>query len=231
MRIKIILSDSTLKIPINNQQMVNSFVHRCLGVNNEYHDVQSNYCVSNIRGCKLNDDRKTLSTIKPFIIVSSNDGNFLNKLLSGISSNNSFGYGINVIGFEFINEELYDGFNLFKTLTPILLREKMENGKKRTITVFDDDFIPKLKQSIVRKLKTIDKDVDLTDFDIQLAKKSLKKTKMEYIKDVSSVGSLCDLVVYSNKKVADMIYNCGIGQSTGSGFGTVYEYKNHKIYY
>ena len=231
MRIKINLSKSSSNLPINNQHLVNSFIHRCLSKNNEYHDTLSNYCVSNIRGCKLNSDTKTLMLINPFIIVSTNDMDFLNKLLCGISSNFVFTQDVNVIGFEFLNEELSDGFNLFKTLTPILLRENIGNGKKRTITVFDDDFIPKLKQCIIRKLKSIDNNIDLSNFDIKLGEKSIKKTKLEYVKNISSVGSLCDLVVYSNKNIADMIYNCGIGQSTGSGFGTIYEYKNHKLYY
>ena len=58
--------------------------------------------------------------------MSSNDISFINSLLIGIGNNNNFNdkYNILVTGIEFINEMLHDGFNLFKTLTPILLKEK-----------------------------------------------------------------------------------------------------------
>lgn len=233
MRIKINLTENLTNIPINNQELVNSYIHRCLGNNNSYHDNISNYSISNIRGGKLNNNKETLDIKKPFIIVSSNDITFINSLLIGIGNNNNFNdkYNILVTGIEFINEMLHDGFNLFKTLTPILLKEKINGCKKRTITVNDDDFIPKLKESIIRKIKMLSPDSDLTNFDIKLADNSIKKTKMITIKNVTSVGSLCDLIIVSNKKTAELIYNFGIGQSTGSGFGTVYEYKNHNIYH
>ncbi len=231
MRIKIKLSSGANNIPINNQSIVNSYIHKCLGENNTYHDSASNYCVSNIRGCKLNDDKTTLTLRSPYIVVSTNDNIFLSMLLAGITNHNQFYDNIVVTGIEFIQETLYDGYNLFKTLTPILLKEKNTDGSKRTITVNDEDFVPKLKDSIIRKIKSIDPSIDVSGFDLKLADNTIKKTKMITVKNVTSVGSLCDIIVFSNKKLAEFIYNFGIGQSTGSGFGCIYEYKNHKLYY
>lgn len=231
MRIKIKLSSGANNIPINNQSIVNSYIHKCLGENNTYHDSASNYCVSNIRGCKLNDDKTTLTLRSPYIVVSTNDNIFLSMLLAGITNHNQFYDNIVVTGIEFIQETLYDGYNLFKTLTPILLKEKNTDGSKRTITVNDEDFVPKLKDSIIRKIKSIDPSIDVSGFDLKLADNTIKKTKMITVKNVTSVGSLCDIIVFSNKKLAEFIYNFGIGQSTGSGFGCIYEYKNNKLYY
>lgn len=231
MRIKIKLSSGANNIPINNQSIVNSYIHKCLGENNTYHDSASNYCVSNIRGCKLNEDKTTLTLRNPYIVVSTNDNIFLSMLLAGITNHNQFYDNIVVTGIEFIQETLYDGYNLFKTLTPILLKEKNTDGSKRTITVNDEDFVPKLKDSIIRKIKSIDPSIDVSGFDLKLADNTIKKTKMITVKNVTSVGSLCDIIVFSNKKLAEFIYNFGIGQSTGSGFGCIYEYKNYKLYY
>ena len=90
MRIKIKLSSGANNIPINNQSIVNSYIHKCLGENNTYHDSASNYCVSNIRGCKLNDDKTTLTLRSPYIVVSTNDNIFLSMLLAGITNHNQF---------------------------------------------------------------------------------------------------------------------------------------------
>ena len=32
------------------------------------------------------------------------------------------------------------------------------------------------------------------------------------------------------KELAELIYNIGLGQSTGSGFGTIYKTENHSLY-
>jgi CRISPR/Cas system endoribonuclease Cas6 (RAMP superfamily) len=44
------------------------------------------------------------------------------------------------------------------------------------------------------------------------------------------MGILCHLDVICSKKVAEVIYNFGIGQLNGSGFGMVYCTQNHNIY-
>jgi CRISPR/Cas system endoribonuclease Cas6 (RAMP superfamily) len=49
MRIKI-LSATTEELPINHQHIVNSFIHRVLGKNNEYHDAKNEYSISSLQG-------------------------------------------------------------------------------------------------------------------------------------------------------------------------------------
>lgn len=231
MRIKIKLTKNSEPVPINNQHIVNSYIHKCLGVNNKYHDVPSDYCISNIRGGVLNDDKTTLRFVNyPFIIITSLNGEFLNDIIKTIMDNDDFGYGIKVDGFEYISEELYDEYNIFRTLTPILLKEKV-GDKYKFLTINDDDFVEKLKNHTVKKLFNIDNKLDFSGFDLKINQHINNKTKLVMVKNVKNVGSLCDIIICSNKKITEMIYNCGLGQSTGSGFGNVYVSKNHHIYY
>ena len=71
MRIKIEFTSTEQNVPIDTQRYVSSFIHKSLGKNNEYHDAMSHYSISNLKGGKLNDDKKTLSfkLTNPFIIV------------------------------------------------------------------------------------------------------------------------------------------------------------------
>ena len=50
------------------------------------------------------------------------------------------------------------------------------------------------------------------------------------VKNVINHANQCHISIHTNKKVAELLYNIGLGQSTGSGFGTIYKTENHKTY-
>jgi CRISPR-associated endoribonuclease Cas6 len=231
MRLKINFTRSNVPVPINNQHVINGFVHRCLGTDNQYHDKVSNYCISNLRGGKLNKDKKTLSFNNGgFIVVASNDMVFIDKFLSGLGINEVAFYDMKVIKIEHLIEDSYSDFNIFRTLTPIVIKERGDKNYK-FITINDEDYVTKLKNHMIKKISKIDPKCDTRDFDVKIRKHPCNKTKLVMIKNVKNVGSLCDIIINCNKKVANIIYDNGIGQSTGSGFGMVYNPKNHHRYY
>lgn len=229
MRIKIELSGTKESLPINNQHLVNSFIHKILGNNNKFHDSSSNYSVSQLCGGKMNDDKQTLSFINSaFIIVSSQNMEFINKIIVGLLNNKDFGYGIEFKNISFIEEKFYDGWNHFFTLSPILIKERIDENKYKFVTVNDVDYSEKLKQHILRKLKAIDSTLILDDFELLLGDKY--KVKKILVKNVINHASVVKLSIKTNKKVAEILYNNGIGQSTGSGFGTIYKTENLDLY-
>jgi len=203
MRIKIKLSSSDGLLDINNQSMVNSFIHRCLGKDNKYHDIYSNYVVSGLRGGKWIKGTNKIDFNKGgFIIVSTIDSEFLNKLLLGLMSGIKFGYGVRFLGLDYIEERIYDGgINYFKTLTPILLKR---NGE--FLTINDKDFIKELEVHDRHKIKSV------------------------LVKNVINKASECQINISGSKEVCDLLYNIGIGQSCGSGFGLLYKTESKKIY-
>ena len=153
MRIKIELSSTTEKLPINNQHLVNGYIHRVLGNNNDYHDTFSKYCVSQLCGGKMNEDKKTLSFKgSTFIIITSDDMLFLNKIIVGLLKTIDFGYGITFKNISFIEEKFYDGWNHFFTLSPVLIKERIGDKKYKFITVNDGDYVDKLKKHTLTKL-------------------------------------------------------------------------------
>ena len=91
MRLKINFSNNTNEISINNQALLNSYIHKCLGVNNIYHDAKSDYNISQLQGGKLNKDNQTLTFSNGgYIVISSKNAEFINKLLIGIITNPNF---------------------------------------------------------------------------------------------------------------------------------------------
>ena len=171
------------------------------------------------------------------IFVSSGDQDFLNKVLAGAMANKEFGFGMSLTGVDFVTEDLYDGFNVFKTTgTGILL--KKNDGERYSFHKCDEDgFEEALAEQTIRRLSNIDNTLNFDGFRIELQKSDKNKVRgvvMSSSKTPDKVSvnqaNICSLVVHCNKEVAQAIHNYGLGQSTGIGFGMVMNINNSKLY-
>ena len=231
MRIKINFSKNTRPVAIANQSQVNGYIHKCLGADNKYHDAVNNYAVSSLMGGRLNDDRQTLSFDKGgYITVSSNDPEFINTLLMGVLSNQEFTCGMKFAGVDPVNETFINGWNHFATLSPFLIKEYTSKDEYKFLTLNDPNFGQKVKSYLVNKLTKINPELNLKNFDVNIPNNTSHKVKKIMVKNVVNHANQCHISINCDKKVAELLYNIGIGQSTGSGFGTIYKTENHKLY-
>jgi len=226
MRIKIKLSGTLNKLPINNQHIVNGFFHKLIGENNKYHDSFSDYNVSSLRGGKFIGNNEISFKDGGYIMVSTHDMEIMQLLVIGMLKYKKFHKDINIDGFDYLpNEKYYDGWNYFKTLSPILLK------KNNTFsTINDKDFVENLKNQTIRKLKAINSKINLNAFDIIIKKHPAHKVKSVLIKNVINHATQCQLDIKCTKEVAQLLYDVGIGNSTGSGFGMIYKTENKELY-
>lgn len=230
MRIKVLLSPTNKELPIQNQIIVNSFIHKALGLNNPYHDSKNNYSVSSLQGGKWIPNTNNISFKNGgYITISSLDIKFIDSIVIGLYKTPFF-ENISVNDIEFIDEQFYDGWNHFATLSPFLVKEYSSKEKYKFLTLNDDNFEMKLKSYLINKISKINPKLDLTDFDIKIEDKSKGKIKKIMVKNVINHANQIQLSIQCNKQVAELLYNIGIGQSTGSGFGTIYKTENHNIY-
>jgi CRISPR-associated endoribonuclease Cas6 len=231
MRIKINFTASIGEVPVNHQSLLNGYVHKCLGSNNEYHNKRNDYAISSLIGGFLNKENQTVDFKNgAYFVVSSLDLNFINKLLIGVISNPNFTHGMVFDGVDHISEEFYDGLNHFTTLSPFLIKEYSDKNKYSFLTLDDADFANKVKDYLIRKITKIDPKLDLSDFEVIVPKFDAHKVQKVMVKNVINKANKCQISIKCNKKIAELIYNIGLGQSTGSGFGTLYKTENHKLY-
>lgn len=229
MRLKINFTKNNEKVP-NNQNIVNSYIHtKCLG-HNEYHDKQSNYCISRMLGGVVNKNGKTIDYEKGgYILITSLDLEFLNKIVLGVLTNPMFGYGMELVDIERIEEEFYSGVNHFKT-TPsgFVLRKKDGIGKDLYYTIEDPNINKVLEEHIYNKFTKINPNLNFEGFKIEVVNHKSNRIRNLLVKDVVNVSNICQINMYGDRELAKYIYHYGIGQSCGSGFGTVFttQYKN-----
>lgn len=226
MRIKINYSKNTSDVSIYNQSLLNSYIHKCIGINNKYHNTKSDYNISHLYGGKLNKVNNTLEFKNGgYFVVSSNDGELVNKVLVGILNNQELFSGMKFSGVDYVEEQFYNGWNHFATLSPILIKQ---GGGFLKLT--SDDFEIKVQSYLINKLSKINSKLDLSDFKVKIPKHHTHKVKKVLVKNVINLANQCQISIHTNKKVAKLLYNIGVGQSTGSGFGTVYKTENRKQY-
>lgn len=230
MRIKINLSKSTHTLPIVNNFITTSFINKCLGESNEFHDSKNDYCISTIIGGKLIKGTTDLSFENGgYFTITSNNNDFFGRILTKIYSF-EFYNDIKITGIDFIEETFYNGWNYFKTLTPFIIKDYSDKHTYNFITLNDDDFSLKVKNYLIKKLSKIDNTLDLKDFDVVINKHDKHKVKRIVTKNVKNLANQCQINIHTNKKVAELIYNIGLGQSTGYGFGTIFKTENKFLY-
>lgn len=230
MRIKVNFTKNTTPVPIVNQAIMNSYTHKCLGPNNKYHDTPSDYCISSLMGGKLDAAEQTLSFEKGgYIIISSLDQEFIDTMILGIIKNQTIGFGMKFCGIDHIQEKFYNGYNKFATLSPFIIKIK-EGDESVFVTLHDPDFEEILEEYLKFKINKIKPNWNLKHFRAYVPDNDTHKVKTIMVKNVKNLANQCHVVLDCNKEVAELLYNIGIGKSTGSGFGTIYTVDNHHIY-
>jgi len=227
MRIKINFKGQDT-LPFNNQHLLNSYVHKCLGRNNKYHNTKNNYCISSLQGGVKDSDE--LRFDDAYFTISSLDEKFINDFLIGILNNQNFNENLSFNGAEPVNEKFVNGWNYFYTLSPILIKNYASKKEYSFLTLDNENFEKEVKEYLIKKISAIDKTLDLSNFDIKINYDNFHKVKKITVKNVINRCNLCYLNIFTNKKVSELLYNIGIGQSTGSGFGTIYKTENHRFY-
>lgn len=231
MRLKFNYTKNTSDVLINNQDFMNSYVHKCLGRNNEFHDTENYYSISSLRGGKLNRENGMLNFENgAYFIVSSLNQEFLNRFLIGVMNNQELFSGMKFCGVDYIEENFRDGWNHFATLSPFIIKKHKDKKNYTFITIEDNNFREELKAYLINKISKINQELDLSDFDLKIQKNSTNKVKKVMVKSVVNKANQCHISIRCNKQVAELLYNFGIGQSTGSGFGTIYKTENHHLY-
>lgn len=135
-----------------------------------------------------------------------------NKKIKFMLENNSFSIR-NIIK---INEKpVLENIAIFKTLSPIVIREKREN-KKDWYHFFDEKGIKVLKKNICYSLS---KKFPIENLEnIEIIPIDIKKTIVNFY-DIKFTASKGTFTIKGNKKILEYFYKSGLGSRKSSGFG------------
>lgn len=225
MRFKLHLSPNETLVPFVNQEHLNGAIHKWLGRKNKYHDDLSNYSISGLLGGKQAGEG--LKYEKGFIVASSPDIDFLSKLIRGISIDPIIDWGMKVVKFEQIKEDVVEGKNLVFALSPIFLKERISQGEKRIYTYEDIDANEYMTRTLKHKIQRLNPNINLDNFRVEFSNstKSLISRSIKRIvvheDETKKSANQCPIMIYGSKEAAEFCLNIGIGKNTGSGFGCI----------
>lgn len=218
MRLKLIFKSTGKVYDHRLNEEVNGFIHKVLGENNKYHGSFSDYSISDIMGMRYSTDHVTYSFPKfAYVFVSSPNDEFMNDLLNGLS-NLKNGY---VLDMPYCGMEICD-FSVNSQYDIIRIKYLSLRNKRQVITVNNDEFLDSLRDKCVKKLMhngvsaKAAKTLNFEIFHKENSRINVVKTKGIPIR-CSSVM----LIVRGNKNARLKLYELGVGQSTGFGFGAV----------
>lgn len=221
MRIKIELTQPTESVPVNNQHFLNGFIFASFGKNCNKHDKFSDYNITSLQGGKLNDDKKTLSfpKSKPYFYISGNDEFIKFAVNAFVNSNASF-FGMKFYNIDVTNDfKVNEYFDHIVTISPIIVKNK--NGKK--ISFKDSQWIENLTDNCKKKLEYLG--INDPTFRLEIVNPHKAKEKCIWVGNTFNICSNVRLKVHGYKRTRTILYNMGLGGSTGSGFGGIKIYQ------
>lgn len=224
MRIKINFESKVEKVP-NNVKLVNGLIYKCLGDNNEFHGKPSDYNFSSMcGGYYIDRGNYAVYPNGGFIVFSTSEDSILNILLPNLYEYKS--NHIKITGIEFMKEDFFGNETIFKTFDSGIALKK----DNRYLTFKDEDFLNHLKEKTLNKYLKINPKLNVDGFDIKLHNTKNKIYRVNIGRNFAITNNIT-MKINGSKELKKMIYNYGLGKSTGSGFGCVYDLSDYKNYY
>ena len=217
MRIHLMLSKNTEPVDFNYQQKQVGTIHKWLGIN-DLHDQMSLYSFSWLKGGRKLDDHLDFSQGANFFI-SFYDTNRLKDIIKGIQSEPEVFCGMSVHNINIQEVPMFETKQRFISESPIFL--KYSKDRKSTYYYFND---VESNQILTNNAKHKLRKAGLSDVGLNVYFEKdypLAYTKGTTFKGIFSKGSICPIIVEGSSEQIAFIWDVGIGNSTGIGFGSL----------
>lgn len=218
MRIYIKLTKNNKVIPFNYQQFLTGTIHKWLGNDNKIHGNSAKFSFSWLQNTSSTKEGINLN-LNSYFFISANDENILKKIIRGIIEDPSMFSGIKARDIQIVNTPQFESPTRFLMASPVLLKYKEENSV-RHVTVNDSDFEQVLNLNLKKKLQKAG--IPENNFKIRLDPNSYsRKTKLITYKEVENKTSLAPVIIEGTQEQIAFVWNVGLGNSTGIGFGAL----------
>lgn len=216
-------SERVFETPV--EDFVVGFVQKMLGDGNKWHNSFSAYNISTMQGWDIKDG-KIYFPKGGYFHISSIDMEFMKTITDNLLKcyDTAVLRDMKLKNFSFTADSIHSDYDIVKTISPILLKTK----DNRIVTFKDDDFIRLLTEQCKAKLLHNGfNESDVRDFEIQPFHFEDAVVKYTKRKNYSLPASRVMLVIKGKPKCRKVLYEMGIGSSTGYCYGTVEIMKIH----
>lgn len=222
MRIHLKTTPHTEIVPYNYQQQLIGVLHKWLG-KNDIHDQLSLYSFSWLMNGKGAGDKGLRFDTGATWFISFYDDVYLRKIVQTILEYPEMFAGMMVTDVTIQDNPDLSDKSEFRLGSPILVKRLLPDMKQEEHYTFKDkETCALMKETLVHKMSLAglpeDKSLEIA-FDLSYDN---KKTKKVNIHGIGNMTSLCPVIIKGNPETKLFAWLCGLGNSTGSGFGSIY---------
>lgn len=231
MRLHFTLSPNTRPVPFNYQHKLTGVFHKWLA-DNALHDVISLYSLSWLSGsCRVRDKLEFQSGAKWF--VSFYEDEHAEKLVSGALNDPEIFCGMSVTRIEQQATPDFGTKYRFKVASPVFVKGKPPKNDEQPhhYLYCEPESDELLTATLIHKMDAASRaanETKFTDADKQVKVSfdrefAHPKIKLVRIKNIDLKASICPVIVEGTTKAVQFAWNVGIGNGTGSCFGSLKE--------
>lgn len=217
MRIYLKISANNAVIPFNHQAILTGTIHKWLGPN-EDHGKVSLYSFSRLDGAKVCKTGLQFNKESSFFF-SAYDADLIKGLVKGIQADPSMFHGLSVSEVIIQEDPDFSDRELFPNASPVFIKRRV--GERIEHILYTDERANAcLKETILTKMS----EAGLSDDNFEIAfDTSYNKagTKKVTYNGTENRASWCSVIVKGSPEVKRFIWNVGLGNSTGIGFGAI----------
>lgn len=229
MRLHFTLSPNTKPVPFEYQHWLTGVFHKWLA-DNDLHDKISLYSLSWLDGSRRVVNRLAFPNGANWF-VSFYEDEYVEKLVNGALADPEMFCGMRVLQIRQQTTPDFDTRYRFKVASPVFAKGKQPaNGKPPHHYLFNEPEADEiLTKTLVHKMDAANRDANeirFTDEDKQVKVSFDRefqnaKIKLVRIKEIDHKASICPIIVEGTPKAVRFAWNVGIGNSTGSCFGSL----------
>lgn len=219
MRIIIKTSKNQNIVPFDYIPLMVGAIHKWIGSKNDLHDKISLYTFSWLKGSEKVKSGFDFPRGASFFI-SAHDEKLIKQIIKGAMEQPELFFGMSIREISLVSSPLIEKEEAyFQVASPVLIKRK--EGDRVNHYVFSDPKADEfLTESMVKKMSMAG--LDSTGLSISFDRNyHAAKTKVVNYNGIRNKGNVCPVIVKGSPEQIEFVWNVGIGNSTGIGFGAL----------
>ncbi|MGI8543188.1 MAG: CRISPR-associated endoribonuclease Cas6 [Aridibacter sp.] len=230
MRLHFTLSPNTEPVSFAYQHKLTGVFHKWLE-QNELHDKISLYSLAWLDGSKRARNKLEFQNGAKWF-VSFFEDKYVEQLVEGALHDPEMFCGMRVTEIKQQRTPDFPEQYKFKVASPVFAKGKQLNGKPPHHYLWNEPAADEiLTKTLIHKMEVANKDAETEMFTAEDKQTKISfdrefaypKTKLVRIKETDHKVSICPIIVEGTTKAVQFAWNVGVGNSTGSCFGSLKE--------
>jgi len=220
MRLHFTLGPNQQSVPFAYQHFLTGALHKWLGPN-DLHDRLSLYSLSWLDGSRMRGDALEFPRGARFFI-SLHDESLVETIVNNALADPEVCCGMRVARIEQQATPRFGDRHTFKVGSPVLAKSKEIDGKVKHYIFSDPEADATLTATLRHKLDRAGLGAPHNQATVSFDKTYRNpKTKLVTIKDIHNRATICPVTVEGTPEAVAFAWNVGVGNGTGSGFGSL----------